>query len=276
MSSQSLPNHWLVWFIGFAEGDGAILKDSHSNRLRFILTQKERAVLDSIQNTFNFGTVRSFSQGRNRKVIFYRWVVEDFSHICLLAYLFNGNLAIVHRIEQLSKWISVINTKVDHTLVCITTPVSISFKDAWLSGFTDAEGCFNVNITANNRYTLGHVVQMRFLLDQKDYVILSTVQKLFGFGKVTLRLETENVYRYYATGFTRMTTVRMYFSQFPLRTKKSLSLEKWLQIHDMILNKDHLTLEGLNQIRRRQKTININNSQMGTTGLSLVLRKTKI
>jgi hypothetical protein len=36
---DSNNNDWLNWFIGFSEGDGALL--TYNNRLRFVLTQKE-------------------------------------------------------------------------------------------------------------------------------------------------------------------------------------------------------------------------------------------
>ena len=39
--------NWLVWFIGFSEGDGAIL--TYEGRLRFVLTQKESSILRYIQ-----------------------------------------------------------------------------------------------------------------------------------------------------------------------------------------------------------------------------------
>jgi len=108
----------------------------------------------------------------------------------------------------------------------INTPVLITLQDAWLSGFTDAEGCFNVSITANARYTLGHVIKMRYLLDQKDSFILNNIRDLFGFGKVTLRSKTDGVYRYTATGFKSMNDVISYFKVFPLFTKKALSFRK--------------------------------------------------
>jgi hypothetical protein len=98
-----------------------------------------------------------------------------------------------------------------------------------LSGFTDAEGCFNVSITSfapNARYTLGHVIKMRYLLDQKDNSILLVIQNIFGFGKVTLRSKTDGVYRYTATGFKSMNDVISYFKVFPLLTKKAQSFDK--------------------------------------------------
>jgi hypothetical protein len=67
---------------------------------------------------------------------------------------------------------------------------------------------------------------MRYILDQKDSLILDKVCELFGFGKVTLRSGTENVYRYTVTGFKLLNDVIRYFKLFPLQTKKALSFEK--------------------------------------------------
>jgi hypothetical protein len=64
------------------------------------------------------------------------------------------------------------------------------------------------------------------MLDQKDSIILNKISELFGFGKVTLRSGTQDVYRYTATGFKPLQNVISYFELFPLYTKKSSSLEK--------------------------------------------------
>jgi hypothetical protein len=55
---------------------------------------------------------------------------------------------------------------------------------------------------------------------------MERIQELFGFGSVALRNKTNGVYRYSATGFERIITVRKYFSQYPLRSKKQVSLEQ--------------------------------------------------
>lgn len=267
-NTNPISNEWLTWFIGFAEGDGAIQTYDEGKRVRFVLTQKESDILNKIQLKLNIGVVKHFPQGKSGKNNdFYRWMVDSPSHILLLAYLFNGNLAQNHRIEQLALWVNALNNRFgSKTIILNNTPVTITLQDAWLSGFTDAEGCFNVSITANSRYTLGHVIKMRYILDQKDSVILNKVYELFGFGKVTLRSGTENVYRYTVTGFKPLNDVIAYFKLFPLQTKKALSLEKWLTVHNLVSNKLHLTEQGLSQVRTLQKQINLNNSVTNKTG----------
>jgi hypothetical protein len=67
---------------------------------------------------------------------------------------------------------------------------------------------------------------MRYILDQKDNIILNKVYELFGFGKVSLRSGTDNVYRFTVTGFNALNNVITYFKLFPLQTKKTFSLKK--------------------------------------------------
>lgn len=267
-TAQHLSNSWLTWFIGFVEGDGAIQTYSKGTRVRFVLTQKESAILFYVQKKLGIGTVKHFPQGTSgNKNDFYRWIVDNPSHILLLAFLFNGNLALTHRIQQLSLWIQALNHRFGaNTIQVIITAVTVTLQDAWLSGFTDAEGCFNVSVTSNARYALGNVVKMRYILDQKDSTILLTIQNLFGFGKVTLRTKTDGVYRYTATGFKSMNDVISYFKVFPLYTKKAQSFDKWLTVHNFVSKKLHLTEEGLAHVRALQKQINIEKGMAKKTG----------
>ena len=266
--AQHLSNNWLTWFIGFVEGDGAIQTYANGTKVRFVLTQKESDIIYHVHKMFGIGTVKHFPQGiSGNKNDFYRWIVDNTSHILLLAFLFNGNLALTRRIKQLTLWIQALNNRFGaNTIILISNVVSVTLQDAWLSGFTDAEGCFNVSITSNVRYSLNHVIKMRYLLDQKDSYILQVIRNLFGFGKVTLRSKTEGVYRYTGTGFKSMNDVISYFIVFPLLSKKALSFDKWSAIHNIVYNKLHLTEEGLNKVRVLQKQININNSMTNKTG----------
>jgi hypothetical protein len=243
----------------------------NGTRVRFVLTQKESAILYYIQKKLGIGTVKHFPQGKSgNKNDFYRLIVDNPSHILILAFLFNGNLALTHRIQQLSLWVKALNNRFgSNTILFINTAVSVTLQDAWLSGFTDAEGCFNVSITHNARYALGNVIKMRYILDQKDSTILLVIRDLFGFGRVTLRSKTDGVYRYTATGFKTINDVISYFKLFPLHTKKHQSFDKWLTIHNFVSNKLHLTEEGLAQVREWQKQINMENGLTKKTGSAL-------
>jgi len=108
-------SEWLTWFIGFAEGDGAIQTYGEGKRTRFVLTQKESDILYKIRYKLKIGVVKHFHfpQGKSgNKNDFYRWIVDNPSHILLLAFLFNGNLALNHIIKQLALWVNALNKRI--------------------------------------------------------------------------------------------------------------------------------------------------------------------
>ncbi|RCH78210.1 hypothetical protein CU097_001828, partial [Rhizopus azygosporus] len=84
---KDVPDTWLQWFIGFAEGDGKILYD--------------------IQSIFGFGEIQYVAPGTyGNKYGYYRWLVTKPEDIYLLILLFNGNLVLPHRIQQLGVWLA--------------------------------------------------------------------------------------------------------------------------------------------------------------------------
>ena len=108
----------------------------------------------------------------------------------------------------------------------------------------------------------------RLVLSAKSTSLLSRLSfaNLPPLAKVTLRSGTYNVYRYTATGFKPLDNVISYFKLFPLQTKKAISFEKWLTVHNKVSDKLHLTEEGLAKVRILQKQINLNNSITNKTG----------
>jgi hypothetical protein len=150
---NEISDTWLQWFIGFTEGDGAIL--SYKGQPQFVITQKEGKILYEIQSVLGFGTVRYFPNGNG----YYRYIVTDSKGILLLCLLFNGNLVLPHRVEQLSQWIIDLNAKLTSSrsqiygqipqITAITDTTKPSLKNAWLSGFTDAELIFSLIVCKN-------------------------------------------------------------------------------------------------------------------------------
>lgn len=264
---------WLIWFIGFVEGDGAIL--TYGNRLELVITQKDKLILDEIKEMLGFGKVSNYKATKLNNEI-NRFKVSDNENIFILAHLFNGNLILKHRQSQIRRWIDVLNTKrlISRGAEQIMLPIPIytqepTLCDPWISGFTDAEGCFNINITTRKEAITGYRVTPRYLLDQKnDLSTLNIINYLFGFGRVRLRSGTKDVYRYSVDSFKGITPIINYFNNFPLKTKKRVSFLNWCTVYYMLLNKEHLTDEGLSIIREIKKTINLKNSLTRKTGSS--------
>lgn len=120
-----------------------------------------------------------------------------------------------------------------------------------------------MNISTRSNTVTGFRVQVRFFLDQK-YAGLQGIRDLFGYGLVIER--KIDMYRYYSTSFIGLSPISQYFASFPLKSKKVKSFANWLTVYKMVINKEHLTDDGLVAVRQIKRTININNAQCTKTG----------
>lgn len=72
------------------------------------------------------------------------------------------------RIDQLKVWVAVYNSKKGNTpFILSQDAIQISLNSAWLAGFTDAEGCFNVHITKRPAQKIGF--RTKLILYQKSF-----------------------------------------------------------------------------------------------------------
>jgi len=164
---NNLNDDWLTWFIGFSEGDGAIL--TTKNYIYFVLTQKEGKILYEIQEKLKFGRVQFYPQTKDGTNEFFRYFVVNVEDVILLTTLFHGNLVLSHRKAQLNVWIDILNKKSYIPNIIVQNKLRLpSLNDSWISGFTDAEGCFNVNISKAQPTKRGSKVTLRYILDQKN------------------------------------------------------------------------------------------------------------
>jgi LAGLIDADG endonuclease len=274
-------DNWLFWFIGFIEGDGAILE--HKGRCQLVITQKDSKILYEIQKVLGFGKVKTFNN-------FSRFIVQDNNNCLLLYLLLNGNLVLEHRINQLSKWyFSLFNApKLNlskFNLISIPSIIKISNKlfisSSWISGFTDAEGCFSISFYKNRKNET--IIKARFILDQKNGDnILKFIANFFSPVSVKLRgfpvkliNNTNNVFRLSIScndiNNPNSILIKNYFDNFKLKTSKQESFLIWSKVLDLILGNQPLNEIQIKEIRKLAKQINkftIINNPIGSSKFS--------
>src|SRR5690606_10583699 len=131
----------------------------------FIISQgiDNKDVLDMIQSNLGFGKV--IKQGKR----VYRYVVQDKKNLELIVSLFNGNIVLLTRQKRFYKFLDLYNKKANKGKIILDTITPIysnifpSLSNAWLTGFTDSEGCFSVSIK-NKGYNIV------YLVTQKGYI----------------------------------------------------------------------------------------------------------
>jgi LAGLIDADG endonuclease len=136
-------------------------------------------------------------------------------------------------------------------------PTQVS-PGAW-SGLIDGEGSFSIILVKNPTRKLGWRVEPKFQLGlhRKDYDVLSQLQLFFdGAGGIYLARNGEFV-NYIISSIKDLNKLLVHLEKYPLLTQKSADFFFFKQIIDLINNKAHLTVEGLNQIVNLKASMNL-------------------
>lgn len=128
---------------------------------------------------------------------------------------------------------------------------------AWVVGFIDGEGNFSVGIYPNATHRLGYQVQLRMSISQhiRDVELMLRFQTFFKCGNVVNDTSTKKQFR--IQGFQDLEN-RLFplLDEFPLQTQKALDVKAFREVHEMMKQNAHLTLEGIKEIRAIKATLN--------------------
>lgn len=234
-SSKIPSDEFLIWFIGFTEGDGSFTITTRGD-IMFVVTQSEQdqQVLKKIKDTLNFGRVT-----KQNKTTF-RFIVQDKKGLELIIKLFNGNLVFPSRKEKFIKFLNAYNIKFPkiENITYIKSNILPSLSNSWISGITDSEGCFTVSLLSNS-----NAFRLRYLVSQKgerNLPILSQFILLFKGGAI--EAHSKKNYSYILSGVSACYNIYPYFDKYSLLSKKANSYKLWRELHIKLANKDHLDL----------------------------------
>jgi hypothetical protein len=253
-----LDKHFLEWFIGFVEGDGSFVVSNQ--KVYFDLTQHIRDIhlLYRIKTALGFGSILTRTSNRStlstlllpkgyRKAGGLREVgvyyVTGKSNFRRLVHLFNGNLVSAHKKSQFKAWLTVYNSQYNEKIPYLESTVLPSFENGWLSGFIDAEGCFRARVKDCRTSKLGRLLFVDFSLAQKSKDTLILVKEMFNIVK------SENIrydpswegYEFYLSNKKKRVCLVRYLNTYPLKTTKALDFSIWSKVHNLGINKKHLS-----------------------------------
>ena len=141
--------------------------------------------------------------------------------------------------------------------------INVQLNPYWVTGFTDAEGTFTVVLDKVNTRKLNWRIQPKFQisLHVRDLPLILKVQQFFGnIGSVS---ESENMAFYSVSSVKDLVkTIIPHFLKYPLLTQKGADFILFKQIVDLMENKAHLTIEGINQIINIKAAMNLGLSEL--------------
>ena len=238
------------WLIGFAEGDGHFGIDKRGYFV-FKITQSSRdaQVLFYIKKSLGFGSVSVQSTASKT----HQFRVRDKDNLIQIIRIFNGNLITKAKILQFKLFLQAFNEKYKTYIDLIDNINKVNLDNAWLSGFTDAEGCFTCSAYLS-KTSNKHIVTVRYIIPQKDDVEFSNQLADLINGYVSY-LKGYNGYNTVVNA-TKLSVTIKYINNFPLQTKKHISYIRWLKVYKLVINKEHLTTKGIEKIKSLIKYIN--------------------
>jgi hypothetical protein len=127
----------------------------------------------------------------------------------------------------------------------------------WISGFTSAEGNFDVRIPVTNS-KLGHRVQLRFRISQhsRDLILMQKIIEYLGSGKI-YKYPAKAAVSLSIVDFKDITNIIVpLFNENPIVGIKLYDYLDWCKIHSLMLNRSHLTVQGIYSIRKIKSGMN--------------------
>lgn len=165
-----------------------------------------------------------------------------------------------NEISQLRNFIPKINFYIGHNLalrrLCRLGYGADKLNPNWVTGFTDAEGCFSVIIDTSNPLKGKVRISFEINLHEKDKDILYKIQSFFGVGAIYHRPDRKkSVYRVTNVNYINDIIIP-HFINYPLISKKRLDFLLWCEVIKLILKKEHLTEKGFSDILSLYASIN--------------------
>lgn len=262
-NNNDLSIVFLDWLVGFIEGDGCIFNQIKGNRCFLIITQKDYKVLEYIKKTLLLGNV-NYIYDKNNNIKYGRYVISDKRDIRLIYLLLNGNLHLNSKISHLSKWYDIFISDSDYNKEIninktILKPKEFLLNNAWLSGFTDADGCFNIKIYKNREI---EYIKAIYILDQKheekllNNISLALYNKKLAKSRYTNSTGTMYRIEISCNHHLKNLSIINYFKQYKLKTTKQYSFLIFLEILEIFVNKQPLNKIEIDKIRMLKKDMN--------------------
>ena len=196
---------------------------------------------------------------------------ENKKNVLKVINLINGKIR-SPKYYALNKIINVLNNK-DSNLNLNILPLDKSAINinSWFTGFTDGDGSFRIRYTepsynietnkiSKHRLGLDYRLEQR-IIDPKSKEsyesLIKTISESFQ-GRIYITKHYKPVPQY-LVHFYSLVQIELlvnYFNKFPIISSKQLDYLDWLKCYKIMLNKEHLTIEGKAKIKLLKASIN--------------------
>jgi len=131
----------------------------------------------------------------------------------------------------------------------------------YITGFIDGEASFNITISKDTARTTGYRVVCEFHITQKYHSaeVLYAIKDYFNCGLVKVCSKQNKTLNYQINSFKDIHSILIPFlDKHSLITSKQLNYLTFKKAINMLINGEHLTIEGIEELKRLAKEMNTN------------------
>ena len=253
------------YLTGLIEGDGSIIVPKTERSAKGILNYA------SVQITFHLKDLplalliqKALSEGsiaRKKGVNAYVLTINSYKGLILIVSILNGNMR-TPKIQSLYKLIEWLNNSKNTNFVKKPLNNSPLACNAWLSGFLEADGSFQVRTTLSGKYPRSEC-KLEISQRQTDHNGNSNLQFLekiaeFFLTKVkSIRQDRPNPeYRVRTTSLQANIILCQYLDNYPLFGTKYLDAKDWMKVVSMFEKGEHKGKTGIEKIVQIKSNMN--------------------
>ena len=233
--NSNLTDQEFGYFLaGLIEGDGWF----GFNQLHIIFSERDVSLAYLIKKRIGYGNVYKI---KDKKAV--RYICKNKTGLSIILSLINGKFVSKFKYEQLIKH----NYNKNFNCEILPPSNSISLKNYWLTGFTQADGCFHISIANSKTHKTGFSVRLEFSIKQNDNVPLKLLYMELNMGN--LSQYSSGIWCYKSTGYKTSALLINYFDSFNLFGGKYVDYLKYRKVYIMITKGIHLEEKGILKIK---------------------------
>ena len=251
---------WDNYIAGLWEGDGHIVvKNEKTTNFTFAITFHKNNIqlAEKIQSIIGFGYLR-IKIKENALVL----MIGNKKGLEAIVKLINGKLRTpkIHKFNLLIDWLNLKNK--ENKIIKYDINQTNLFLNNWLSGFTEADACFDIRITESKQKSR---IAFRYRLDQRmqdpltkisyESCLLS-ITNIFDVKLKTVNKKQGSYYHISITNFKSLEKLILYFNKFPLYGIKLLDYNDWLKAYHTYQNRNKITPELIIELKKIKYQMN--------------------
>lgn len=231
---SNLTDEELGYFLaGLIEGDGWFGK----KQLDILFTENDTSLAYFLKKRIGYGNIYKI---KGKKAV--RYICKNIRGLFVILSLINGKFVSKYKYEQLIKH----DYNKDFNINILPPLNKLSLDNYWLAGFTQADGCFHINVVKSKTHKTGYSIRLEYSLKQNNNLPLKLLYDLLKMGNISQY--SSGIWCYKSSGFKTAASLINYFDKYNVFAGKYVDYLKFRKVYIKIIEGKHLDKEGVKKI----------------------------